>query len=162
PESLQSADPEQHDDQPHPGQGHAHFVHPGGQFKQLCHAHFCISGSSHQRRVVSSPAAMIHVSEPATARRMAACPEDMDRLLPPRIVVSNSRKKVGEYPVAFLNRRLKYSSSLKPSSREISFTGLSVWSNCHLAWMRIRLRIRSVGVVPRCSRTILPNVFAVT
>ena len=48
----------------------------------------------------------------------------MDRLLPPRIAVSNSRKKVGEWPVAFLNRRLKYSSSSKPTSRAISLTGL--------------------------------------
>jgi hypothetical protein len=31
----------------------------------------------------------------------------MDRLLPPRIAVSNSRKKVGEQPVAFLNGRLE-------------------------------------------------------
>ena len=43
PERLQPADPEQHDDQPHPGHGHAHLVHPRRQFKQLQHAHVRIS-----------------------------------------------------------------------------------------------------------------------
>src|SRR5262249_62166228 len=113
-------------------------------------------------RVVCPPAVMTQVSAVEAARRMGAWPEDMDRLLPPRITVSNSRKKVGEWPVAFLNRRLKYSSSEKPSSRATSLTGFSVWSSCHLGWIRMRFGMGAVGVVPRFSRTILPSVFAVT
>ena len=42
------------------------------------------------------PAALTQVSVGAAGRRMGAWPEGMDRLLPPRISVSNSRKKVGE------------------------------------------------------------------
>ncbi len=85
-----------HDDQPRPGQGHARFVHPRRQFKQLQSTHFCISHLSQVRRVVCSLTAMIQVSEAATEGRMGAWAENMDRLLPPRISVSNSRKKVGE------------------------------------------------------------------
>ena len=50
---------------------------------------------------------MIQVSDYVAGGRMGAWSETMDRLLPPRISVSNSRKRVGEQPVAFLKRRLK-------------------------------------------------------
>jgi hypothetical protein len=38
---------------------------------------------------------------------MGAEDEDMDKFLPPRISVSNSRKNVGETLVPFLKNRLK-------------------------------------------------------
>jgi hypothetical protein len=37
--------------------------------------------------------------------------EGMDRFLPPRISVSKVRNSVGDTPVDFLKKRLKYSSS---------------------------------------------------